>query len=81
MRFDANRRYILCRDRLMQRRKVVVRTLDYLDSERNIVDTNWQWKNPSAQRNRRRLLDEIHGWCDIELKAIDMTLDRLNYRC
>jgi hypothetical protein len=58
---------------------VVVRTLDYLDAERNIVDANRQWKNPSARRNRKRLLDKIHGWYDVELKKIDTVLDRLNH--
>ena len=80
MRFDADRRWALCRNRLMQCRKVVVRTLDYLNAEQKIVDTNRQWKNPSAQRNRRRLLDEIHGWYHIELKKIEIVLDHLKYR-
>ena len=80
MRFDTDRRWALCRNRLMQRRKVVVRTLDYLNAEQKIVDTNRQWKNPSAQRNRRRLLDEIHGWYHIELKKIEIVLDHLKYR-
>jgi hypothetical protein len=79
MRFADNLRYALCRFRLMQRRKVVVRTLDHLDAEREIVDTNRQWKSPSTQRKRRRLLDEIHGWYGKELKKIDMVLERLNH--
>ncbi|HXV81734.1 MAG TPA: hypothetical protein VEG60_17775 [Candidatus Binatia bacterium] len=73
-----NTRYSPSRDRLVQRRKVVMQTLDYLEGERNIVDANQQWKNPSVQHNRRRLLDQIHDWYDEELKKIDMTLDRLN---
>jgi hypothetical protein len=76
--FDTNRRYIHCCNRLIQRRKVVVRTLHYLAAERKIV-ANQHWKNPLAQQNRRRLLEEIHGWYDIELKKIDIVLDRLNY--
>ena len=80
MRFVDDRRWSLYRDRFMQRRKVVIRTLDYLDSERKIVDTNRQWKNPSTQQNQRRLLDEIHSWYDIELKKIEMVLDRLKDR-
>lgn len=78
MRLLDNPRYSPCRDRLVRRRKVVVRTLDYLDGERNIVDANQQWKNPLVQRNRKRMLDQIHDWYDGELKKIDMTLDRLN---
>lgn len=78
MHFVENWRYRLCRDRLVQRRKVVARTLDYLDTERNRVDTNRQWGNRSAQPSRRRLLDEVHGWYDKEVKKIDMTLERLN---
>lgn len=78
MRLVDSLRYSPCRDRLLQRRKVVARTLDYLDGERNIVDANQQWKNPSVQRNRKRLLDQIHDWYDVELKKIDTTLNRLN---
>ena len=78
MRFVENLSYILCRDRLMERRQVVVRMLDYLDAERNIVESNRQWKDPSAQPNRRRLLDEVRGWYDQEVKEIDVALDRLN---
>lgn len=79
MRFDADQRWSLCRNRLMKRREVVLRTLDYLDDERKMVDANRQWTSPSAQRSRRRLLDEIHGRYDTELKTIDVTLRRLNY--
>jgi hypothetical protein len=63
----------------MRRRKVVVRTLDYLEGERRIMATNRQWRNPSAPRNRQRLLAQIHGWYDVELKKIDTVLDRLNH--
>jgi len=78
MHFVENWRYRLCRERLMQRRNVVVRTLVYLDTERNRVDANRQWGNRSAQPSRRRLLDEVYVWCDKEVKKIDMTLDRLH---
>jgi hypothetical protein len=77
MRFPDNLRYKLCRDRLMRRRKVVVRTLKYLDSERKVVDTNRQWKNSLVRGNRRRLLDNLYGWYDLELEKIDAVLDRL----
>lgn len=78
MRFVENRRYSLCRARLLQRRRVVMRTLDYLEAEREIVDTNRQWKTPSTQQKRRRLIDEIHDRYDQELNKIDTVLDRLN---
>jgi hypothetical protein len=61
----------------MRRRKVVVRTLKYLDSERKVVDTNRQWKNSLVRENRRRLLDNLYGWYDLELEKIDAVLDRL----
>jgi hypothetical protein len=61
----------------MRRRKVVVRTLKYLDSERKVVDTNRQWKNSLVRGNRRRLLDNLYGWYDLELEKIDAVLDRL----
>lgn len=77
MRFAEHLRYSLCRARLVQRRRVVVRTLDYLDAEREIVDANREWKTPSSQRERRHFLDEVHGWYDRELKNIDIVLDRL----
>jgi hypothetical protein len=78
MHFDENWKYALCRGRLIRRRKVVARTLDYLDTERNRVDTNRRWGDPSAQPGRKRLLDEVRGWYDKEVKKIDRTLDRLN---
>lgn len=62
----------------MRRRKVVVRTLEFLDAERKIVNTNEQWKSLSTQRKRMRLLDEIHGWYDKEVKKIDTVLGRLS---
>ena len=79
MRFlDTPSRYKICRSRLLRRRKVVVRTLEYLDAERKIVDSNTEWRSPSAQRKRKRLLDEIHAWYDTEVKKIDSVLARLN---
>lgn len=78
MRFLDNLRYRICCDRLRRRRKVVVRTLNYLDAERKIVDTNGQWENPWVQRNRMWLLDKIHRWYDKELKKIDTVLGRLS---
>lgn len=78
MRIVENRRYILCRNRLMQRRRVVVRTLGYIDAERKIVDSNRQWMSPSTQRSRRRLLAEIRGWYDKELKKIDRVIEHLD---
>jgi hypothetical protein len=63
----------------MQRRNVVVRTLDYIDAERRTVATNRQWENPAARRNRTRLLDRIRGWYHTELRKIDTVLDRLNH--
>jgi hypothetical protein len=77
MRMIENRRYVLCRDRLRRRRLVVVRTLDHIDAERSIVDINRRWKSPSTQQNRRRWLEEVYGWYVMELKQIDLVLDRL----
>jgi hypothetical protein len=62
----------------MRRRKVVVRTLEYVDSERKIVDSNQVWKTPRAQQKRKNLLDRIHRWYDEEAKKIDMVLARMS---
>jgi hypothetical protein len=75
---DKRRKYALCRERLTQRRNLVVRTLDYLNDERKIVKTNRTWKSPVTQRKRSDLLDEIQGWYDAELKKINEVLERMN---
>jgi hypothetical protein len=79
MRFLVDLRYSICRDRLIRRREVVVQTLGLLRVERSLVEANRQWNNPSSQRTRRRLLDKIHGWYDLELKKIDDVLGRLSH--
>ena len=77
MRFaDQRRRYALCRERLMQRRNVVVRTLVYVNDERKNLKTNPPWKPSLTQRKRLNLLDEIYGWYDAELKKINAVLER-----
>jgi hypothetical protein len=62
----------------MRRRKVIVRTLEYVDGERKIVDSNQVWKTSRAQQKRKNLLDKIHGWYDKEAKKIDMVLARMS---
>jgi hypothetical protein len=78
MRFLDNLRYGICRDRLIRRRVVVVRTLAFLGAERNLIDASPHWNNPSSQQIRKRLLDKIHGWYDLELKKIDAVLARVS---
>jgi hypothetical protein len=79
MRPFGKPKYAICAERLRRRRKVVVRTLRYLDAERKIVEANRQWKSPSARRSRRRLVEQIRSWYDAELKRIDTVLDRLEH--
>jgi hypothetical protein len=62
----------------MQRRNVVVRTLDYLNDERRNVAINRIWKTSSTQRIRLSLLDEIRAWYDAELTKIDTVLKQVN---
>lgn len=82
MRFaDKRSRNAQCRDRLAQRRKVVMRTLEYLYAERKSAQTNQTWKTAVTQRKRLNLLDEIYGWYDAELKEIDTVLDSLDEPC
>lgn len=82
MRFaDKPTRYAECYARLSKRRGIVVRTLEYLNAERKIVDASRVWITPSAQRRRRDFLDEIHAWYDAELKKINSVLERLNEPC
>jgi hypothetical protein len=62
----------------MRRRKVVVRTLEYVDGERKTVDDNRVWKSASAQQKRKNLLEKIRGWYDKEAKKIDTVLARIS---
>jgi hypothetical protein len=79
MRFgNKSSRNKICQARLTRRRKVVVRTLEYVDGERKTIDSNRIWKSPSAQQRRRSLLNKLHGWYDKEAKKIDMVLARLS---
>jgi hypothetical protein len=72
---DAHSGHALCRDRLAQRRNIIVQTLDYLDAERRNLDVNRVWIAPSSQRKRRDFLDEIHAWYDAELQQINAALE------
>jgi len=76
---DKSSGYRVCRNRLLRRRKIVVRTLEFLDAEQKIAETNDEWQSLSTRRKRRRLLHEIHGWYDKEVKKIDTVLARLNH--
>lgn len=79
MRFaDKRTGYALCRARLAQRRVVVLRTLQYIDLERNNLETIRTTRIRPALRKRRALLDKVHGWYDAELKRIDSVLLHLN---
>ena len=75
---DKRTGYALCRARLAQRRLVVLRTLQYIDSERNNLETIHATRIPPALRKRRALLDKVHGWYAAELKRIDLVLLHLN---
>ena len=75
---DKRTGYALCRARLAQRRLVVLRTLRYIDSERNNLETIHATRIPPALRKRRALLDKVHGWYTAELKRIDSVLLHLN---
>jgi hypothetical protein len=79
MRFaDKRIAYTLCRARLAQRRAVVLRTLQHIDSERNNLETIRGTRIRPALRKRRGLLDKVYGWYDAELRRIDSVLLRLN---
>ncbi|MGE5216008.1 MAG: hypothetical protein ACM3SP_03270 [Chloroflexota bacterium] len=78
MRFGETQRTLLCRDRLLRRRKVAAEILTSLTAERKLVDGNGGWQYSNERRRRKHLFDEIHDWYDQELKKIDAALDRLN---
>ncbi len=79
MRFADNRTgYALCRARLVRRRTVVARTLQYIEGERRNLENNRTGKILPMLQKRRDLLDKIRGWYVTELKTIDSVLPRLN---
>jgi hypothetical protein len=75
---DKSLRNKICRARLRRRRKVVLRTLQYVDGERRAVEGNSVWKSAAAQQRRKKLLDKVHGWYDKEAKKIEMVLVRIS---
>lgn len=77
MSFSDALRYQVCRDRLRRRRDVVLRTVAYLDCERNLLDAKNQNAGRSVLRQRKQLLDEIHVRYVAEANKIAVVLDRL----
>ncbi|HXG52835.1 MAG TPA: hypothetical protein VNN77_15665 [candidate division Zixibacteria bacterium] len=56
---------------------MVVQTLNYVNAERGSLEANRGWKNLSAKRNRRSLLNQVYRWYTAELRKIDAELSRL----
>ena len=79
-RFVDDSIFGLCRDRLLRRREIVVRTRDYVDAERKLMGGKGREKTSAAQQGRKLFLDEVQGWYDQEAKRLEAILARWDAR-
>jgi hypothetical protein len=60
---------------LRHRRMEVEMTLRHLEKEKRQVESNTEWLNYAAYKNRVSLLDRVVDWYRNEMKEIDRALD------
>ena len=63
--------------RLKNRRIEVEKTLGHLSNERHQAESNTEWLNYSAYKNRITLLDRVTAWYRSEMAQIDKALTRV----
>jgi RNA polymerase-binding transcription factor DksA len=63
--------------RLRNRRTEVEKTLGHLSAERRQVESNTEWLNYAAYKNRVTLLDRVTAWYRSEMAQIDNALTRV----
>ena len=59
---------------LRQRRMEVEMTLQHLEREKRQVESNTEWLNYAAYKNRLRFLDRVTTWYRNEMVEIDSAL-------
>ena len=64
-------------DKLRKRRDEIVKTLEYVQKERIIVDENKEWIDKTAYESRCHLLDSLAQWYINETTRIDDDLVRI----
>ena len=65
-------------DRLHERRREIIRTLDHVRCERQVVDQNRQWIGGAAYLKRCNLLESLMSWYADETRRLDAALQRIS---
>ena len=62
--------------KLIERRKQILKTLEYLREERCGLEQNARWMDPVAYRRRVGLLASLAAWYDNETAEINQALGK-----
>jgi RNA polymerase-binding transcription factor DksA len=70
----ANRIYY---DKLQKRQEQIQLTVEHIKNERRGVEANVEWMDPKAYQNRMNLLNQLTGWYNEEVEAIEKAFERI----